>query len=182
MEFHNYYMVLQKYSLVEFHDIDFFVEFDIMKLWSSTIGGAMIITFLGHSSLNNCENLLIKVTETILENTKEDENILFLCGGYGDFDNVSLLACHEVKEKRPNSEIAFVTPYLKNLTKNELYDTIIYPSLENIHPRYAISKRNEWMVEKADLVIAYVKYTYGGAYKTMLYTQRKKKQIINLAN
>ena len=41
--------------------------------------------------------------------------------------------------------------------------------------------RNEWMVDSAELVIAYVKYSWGGASKTLEYAKRKMKQIINLA-
>ncbi len=37
------------------------------------------------------------------------------------------------------------------------------------------------MTEEADLIIAYVKYNHGGAYKTLNYAIRKKKRIINLA-
>ena len=167
---------------MELHDIDFLANMVIIELWNSTIGGAMIITFLGHSSVIKSEELFEKIVKTILENTRIDENISFFCGGYGDFDNLSLLACRSAKEKRPNSEIAFVTPYLKKLIKSKLYDLIIYPPLENVPPKYAINKRNEWMIDKADLVIAYVKYTYGGAYKGLLYAQKRKKRIINLAD
>ena len=142
----------------------------------------MTITFLGHSSLVKCENLLQKIAEIILQSTRKEEKISLFCGGYGDFDNLSLLACRTIKEKRPNSEIVFVTPYLKNLIKSELYDTIIYPPLESVPPRYAISKRNEWMIDNADLIVCYVKHTAGGAYKGLLYAQKKKKHSINLAN
>ena len=38
------------------------------------------------------------------------------------------------------------------------------------------------MVEEADLVIAYVMYSWGGAVKTLEYAKRKKKTIINLAS
>ena len=37
------------------------------------------------------------------------------------------------------------------------------------------------MVEEADLVIAFVAYSWGGAAKTLEYAKRKKKTIINLA-
>ena len=63
----------------------------------------------------------------------------------------------------------------------KLYDTVIYPPLETIPPRVAIVKRNEWMIQKADFIIAYVKHTYGGAYKALQYARKKKKSIINLA-
>ena len=36
-------------------------------------------------------------------------------------------------------------------------------------------------VDEADLVITYVAYSWGGATKTLEYTKRKKKTIINLA-
>ena len=36
------------------------------------------------------------------------------------------------------------------------------------------------MVNEADLVIAYVMYSLGGAAKTLEYAKRKKKAIINL--
>ena len=142
----------------------------------------MVITFLGHSTITNSSELLEKMVKTILENTRKDEKISFYCGGYGDFDNLSAKACRLIKKQRPNSEVVLVTPYLKNLTKNDIYDATIYPPIENVLPRYAIIKRNEWMVERADLIIAYVKYTYGGAYKTLNYAERKKKPIINLAS
>ena len=38
------------------------------------------------------------------------------------------------------------------------------------------------MVDSADLVIAYVQYSWGGAAKTLEYAKRKKKTIINLAS
>ena len=142
----------------------------------------MVITFIGHSTISNRDELLEKIVKSIMENTSENEKISFYCGGYGDFDNLSAIACRLIKKQRQNSEVVLVTPYLKNLTKNDIYDATIYPPIENVLPRYAIIKRNEWMVERADLIIAYVKYTYGGAYKTLNYAERKKKPIINLAS
>ena len=58
--------------------------------------------------------------------------------------------------------------------------------LDNIHNnlelrKTAIIKRNEWMVENCDLLIAYVKYSWGGARKTLDYAIRKKKPYINFA-
>ena len=61
------------------------------------------------------------------------------------------------------------------------YDDCIYPPLENVLPRFCILRRNEWMVDEADLIIAYVMHPLGGAYKTLEYARKKKKKIINLA-
>ncbi len=64
----------------------------------------------------------------------------------------------------------------------KLYDETIYPELEKVPYRFAISKRNEWMVDNSDLVIAFVSHSWGGAATTYRYAIRKKKQIINLAD
>ena len=141
----------------------------------------MIITFIGHSEIIYSEKLYWKMIETILESTRQDEKISFYCGGYGDFDNLSVKACGLIKEKRPNSEILFVSPYLEKTAQNRDYDGTIYPPIEGVPFKFAIVKRNEWMVEKADLVIAYVKHTYGGAYKWLIYARKRGKPIINLA-
>ena len=62
------------------------------------------------------------------------------------------------------------------------YDGIVYPPLENVPPRYAILHRNRYMVERADLVIACITRSRGGAYQTYLHARRKGKTMINLAD
>ena len=97
-----------------------------------------------------------------------------------------LKTIRELKHDFPTIEILFITPYLdKNYSKLELakyyYDDVIFPPIESVPRKFAILKRNEWMVEQADLVIAYVKYSWGGAAKALEYAKRKKKRIINIA-
>ena len=65
--------------------------------------------------------------------------------------------------------------------KENLFDSIVYPPLEAVPLKFAIIKRNEWMIREADLVITYISHSFGGAYKSMRYAQRKKKRVINLA-
>ena len=149
----------------------------------------MTITFLGHSSLYIDKALYEKVEMTIRENIDTEEELLFLCGGYGDFDNMCAKICRCIKKEKPYCHIAYVTPYIteseqkkiRHLLDFKFYDSVIYPPLENVPPRFAISKRNEWMINESNIIVAYVKYTYGGAYKSFKYAERKKKRIINLA-
>ena len=61
------------------------------------------------------------------------------------------------------------------------FDSIIYPEIEKTPPRFAILKRNFWMINKADLVIAYVKHSWGGAAKSFNYAKKLNKKFINLA-
>ena len=92
-----------------------------------------------------------------------------------------------MKADFPEVELIFITPYLdKNYSKLEFakyhYDDVIFPPLESVPRKFAILKRNERVVEEADLVISYVTYSRGGATKTLEYAKRKKKTIINLAS
>ena len=60
-----------------------------------------------------------------------------------------------------------------------LYDDIVIPTeLAGVHYKAAITKRNQWMIQKSDLVIIYAKRNYGGAYTAKLYAERLGKPII----
>ena len=65
---------------------------------------------------------------------------------------------------------------------SSLYDGTTYPSLEEVPKRFAITKRNEWMVEQADVVVAYVKHDWGGAAAMLRYAERKNMRIINISS
>lgn len=41
------------------------------------------------------------------------------------------------------------------------YDYLLYPSIENVPYRFAIAKRNEWMVEQADIIVSYTETQLG---------------------
>ena len=148
----------------------------------------MIITFFGHSSLQNVVGLAEKIEETILKNISPFEKTAFYCGGYGDFDKLCAKVCRSITKTNSNCELIFITPYItssqqekiKDFISLGLYDDVIYPPLEKVPYKFAISRRNEWMVEQSDLIIAYVENSYGGAYKALEYAYRKKKKIINL--
>lgn len=92
------------------------------------------------------------------------------------------------QKTHPNISLAFVIPYLTIeyqkkhlLEKEKIYDTIIYPPIEDKPLKFAISYRNRYMMEKADIVIAYVTHSWGGAYQSYQHAKRKGKIIFNLA-
>ena len=143
----------------------------------------MIVVFIGHSNFWEKEKLTIDVLEEIVK----ENNVEFFLVGYGRFDEYALEIAIKYKEKHNNTKIIFVTPYIyKNyyLTTGmkKKVDEIVYPELEKIPKKFAIIRRNEWMMDKADVVIAYVKYSFGGAKTSYDYAVRKNKKIINLAN
>lgn len=82
-------------------------------------------------------------------------------------------------------KVIFVTPYisevyLKNKYAGE-YDEVLYAEIENVPKKYAIVKRNQYMVRQSDFVIAYVTLKFGGAYEMLNYANKLGKKYINLA-
>ena len=148
----------------------------------------MIITFAGHSDISQDEKLIEIVKEQIKSNITVGEPVFCYLGGYGEFDKISACACRELKKEINGIELVYVTPYMslseqikiKEMQERGFYDSSIYPSLEKIPPRFAISKRNEWMIDKADIIIAYVNRSFGGAYKSLQKAKKKNKKIINI--
>lgn len=142
----------------------------------------MIVTFCGHShffSTTEYKNKLI----SILEKKIGDSSAELYLGGYGEFDSFCYACCKEYQQDHPLVRLVYVTPYLKiDPIYEKNYDSVIYPALEDKPKRYAISYRNKYMVEKADLIIAYINHDWGGAYKTYEYAMRKNKRIINLCD
>ena len=146
----------------------------------------MTITFCGHSNFSFDNTIKQKLKKLLLQEIRKNPACKFYLGGYGDFDSLCLNILKEIKADFPAIELLFITPYLNdNYSKLETaklyYDGIIYPPLENVPRRFCILKRNEWMVDEADLVIAFVKYSWGGAAKTLEYVKRKKVKFFNLA-
>lgn len=147
----------------------------------------MIITFCGHSNCLFNDGIKEQLKNILVSEIIKNPTCKFYLGGYGDFDVLCLRTLRDLKADFPEIELIFITPYLdKNYSKLEFakyhYDDVIFPPLESVPRKSAILKRNEWMVNEADLVIACVMYSWGGAAKTLEYAKRKKKTIINLAS
>ena len=148
----------------------------------------MIISFAGHSAVTEENRIKESVREALRNNISKEERIVCYIGGYGEFDAICACVCRELKAEYGNLEVVYVTPYLnaseqvkiKEMLEYGLCDASVYPPIEGVPPRFAILRRNEWMMTVADLVIAYVEHNYGGAYKSLQTAKRKNKRIINI--
>ncbi len=141
----------------------------------------MVVTFCGnreisYSYLEETEKRVRFEVERLI-NAGATE---FLLGGYGKFDHLCARIVKELKEKYPHITSVLVVPYIDKDYDKNLYDYSIYPEIERTPKKFAIVKRNEYMVNRADVVVTYLETTFGGAYKTSLYAKRKKKIIIDI--
>ncbi len=139
----------------------------------------MSVTFCGHGSEiydNNIRNILMQEIEKAV-NSGENE---FLFGGYGNFDMLAAHVVKDIKNSYPQIRLILVIPYLSMSFDADIYDESVYPPLEKVPRKLAIIKRNEWMIDKSNTVIAFVKHNWGGAAMTMEYAVKKKKNVINI--
>ena len=140
----------------------------------------MIITFCGHADFRGNENYE-KIILDFLKETLADNSAQIYLGGYGGFDSFALSCCKKYKEYNPSVRLVLITPYISvDSEKKSLYDEVVYPGLEDKPLKFAISYRNRWMVENADFIVCAVDHTWGGAYATYKYAERKKKPTFNI--
>ena len=149
-----------------------------------------ICTFAGHSVI--CSPVVEQqVNEEIEVYLSHIDEATFYVGGRGEFDIMAAAAVRAAKKRHKDKKIQLylVEPYMREEINRDrsyyesLYDGIIIPQeLLGAHPKAAITKRNRWMCDQADCLIAYVERDFGGAYQTLKYAERKGGiRIINLA-
>lgn len=141
----------------------------------------MRVTFLGHSDTpHNIEPILKKVIENLILNNQAD---LFYVGTHGNFDAMAKKCLIKLNKIYPYIKYLSVLAYMPNNNDRYTnYSNTIYPDcIENVPPKFAISKRNKWMIEHSETVICYVKHTFSNAAQFLDFGKRKNKTIINLA-
>lgn len=138
----------------------------------------MIVTLCGHAQISQVEEVekwLYAVSESLIEQGA----VTFYLGGYGAFDGLAASVLREQKKRYPQIELVLVLAYLNDRRDTSGYDRTVYPPLETVPRRFAISHRNRWMVEASDVVVAYVLHDWGGAATTLRCAKQKAKQIIS---
>ena len=139
----------------------------------------MLVTFCGHSQIPNSIDVAAALATIIEELIAEGADEFYL-GGYGEFDSLAARAVRSAKAAHPEITATLVIPYMDREYDPKYYDGSVYPPLETVPRRFAISKRNEWMIDQADVVVSCVLHGWGGAATTLKYAERKKKRIISV--
>ncbi|MFI3167496.1 MAG: hypothetical protein R3Y32_05175 [Bacillota bacterium] len=141
----------------------------------------MICTFIGASSCNTLK--LSDALEYEIRKLIECGISQFYNGGYGDFDILALKTVGKLKGEYPHIKSYIVLAYLTD-KHVERMDSIakhygaetFYPFDQKVIPRFAILKRNEYMINSSDFIISHA--GFGGSLTALEYAIRKKKMII----
>ena len=142
----------------------------------------MVCCFFGHKDApESIKPTLEQAIENLIISKGVDS---FLVGNQGAFDAMALSVLRQLKQKHPHISYNVVLAYMpKEQVEYDLYEfgeTMLPEGIESVHPKFAISWRNKWMVNESDAVICYVKHSWGGAAKYLDMAKRKKKIIINM--
>lgn len=142
----------------------------------------MKCTFFGHRTVpQEVEPRLRKAIVNLIEHHSADT---FYVGNQGGFDHMVQKVLKEIKEMYPHIAYYKVLAYMPGvrdvLDTTDYSDTIYPKGLENTPRKFAISKRNRWLIAHCDTVIAYVKYSTGSAAQFEELAEKKQKWIINI--
>lgn len=137
-------------------------------------------TFFGHRHTpSRLYAPLIEAIEALIREHGVDN---FLLGNQGDFDAMALKALRELQQKYSHIKYTVVLAYHPSLrppSNAETDETVFPDELDKVHPRYAVDKRNRYMVAGSDFVISYALID-GGAMKFTKLAQRSEKTVISI--
>ena len=145
------------------------------------------VAFIGHRKIYGPRHLENQIEDILREILRNNDFVEFYLGRNGDFDilTASVIKRTQNAVGHENSSLILVQPYTMKDDPyfKEFYDEMEYPISPKTPPKTAIIKRNQWMIDNADLLIAYVEPNRrGGAMTTLKYAQKKELSIINLTD
>ncbi len=106
----------------------------------------------------------------------------FYVGNNGSFDLLVQVSLSEIAKEIPHIKYSIVLSYIDELAISENQEATIFPEGQELaYPKFAISKRNEWLLDNSYYVIAYAKNTCSNTHKIIERAKRKGLIVINLA-
>lgn len=136
--------------------------------------------FIGHRDIiHNIRSQLTAQIERLITDNLADS---FLIGHQGSFDMMAYSVLKELKKKYPQIYYSIVLAYMPDAHIQELFgeDTLYPDGLEAVPKRFAISKRNEWMIRNSAFMICYVYKPAGGAVRYRNLAVKRGLSVINL--
>ena len=134
-------------------------------------------TFFGH---RDCYGLAGEQLCSAIEELIQQGVDTFYVGNQGQFDALVYGCLKRLRDRFPQIRICVVLAYLPTEKAPEIPDSMFPEGLEMVHPKYAIDKRNHWMITASDSCICYVDHTWGGAYKFAKIAQKRGLTVTNI--
>ena len=138
-------------------------------------------TFFGH---RECPDTIKPKLREILVDLIVNRGVdMFYVGNQGQFDAIVRSSLRELQKEYPQMGYAVVLAYMPGERNDydDYSDTMLPEGIESVHPRYAISWRNEWLLKESDYVVTYITHSWGGAAQYATKAKKQGKPVIDLA-
>lgn len=137
-------------------------------------------TFFGHRECP--DTIKPKLREVLVDLIVNHGVDMFYVGNQGQFDAIVRSTLRDLKKEYPQVGYAVVLAYMPGERNDydDYSDTMLPEGIEAVHPRYAISWRNAWMLKESDYVITYITHSWGGAAQYATKAKKQGKTVINL--
>ena len=109
---------------------------------------------------------------------------MFYVGNQGHFDTIVRSMLRDLQKEYPQIDYAVVLAYMPGERNDydDYSDTMLPEGIESIHPHYAISWRNNWMLKQSDYVVTYITHSWGGAAQYAAKAKKQGKTVVDLVS
>ena len=138
-------------------------------------------TFFGH---RDCPDTIKPRLREVLIDLIENHNVdMFYVGNQGRFDAIVRSVLQDLQHEYSKITYAVVLAYMPDRrgAEDDYSDTTLPEGIESVHPRYAISWRNNWMLKQSDYVVTYITHSWGGADQYARRAYSSGKYVINIS-
>lgn len=136
-------------------------------------------TFFGHR--DSPGTLRSSLRAAILAMVREHGVDTFYVGHQGAFDRMAAELLETLVKELPWIRYMVVLAYLPPAGQGEHTQPTLFPDgLEFVPKRFAIVRRNDWLIRRCDCVITHVVHHCGNAYTYAAKAERMGKVIINI--
>ena len=137
-------------------------------------------TFFGHRECPT--DIRPKLRELLIDLIENRSVTMFYVGRNGAFDRLVRSVLRELSEDYPQIRYAVVLERFPDRRDGNDSDTILPEGIELAPRRFAIDRRNQWMLRQSDMVVCYVTHSWGGAAKYAEMAERQQKPVFRLAD
>lgn len=110
---------------------------------------------------------------------------MFYVGRQGVYDAIVRSVLKELVSVYPHINYAVVLERMPSKRDKadscDYSDSLLPEGIESVHPRFAISWRNRWMIKHSHYVVTYVTHSWGGAAQFADLAERQNKTVIKLS-
>lgn len=139
----------------------------------------MTCVFFGHSMISNDirASLKSKIIELFQNGVHK-----FYVGNNGQFDYLVQIVLEETSVLFNDLKYEIVLSRLGEKAIGGNQEATVFPEeLACVLPKFAISKRNDWLIKKANIVVCYVTAKLTNSYKWVEKAQKRNLTVFNIS-